>query len=62
MAGGVAAIGGLDGQRVVVVDVAGRAGSGRRGDMHAGQGEAGDGVIEGGHVSPSDVVVAIRAV
>ena len=62
VARGVAAIGGLDGQRVAVADVAGHAGSGRRGDVHAGQREAGDGVIEGCHVGPSDVVVAIRAV
>ena len=62
MARGVAAIGGLDGQGVAVADVAGHAGSGRRGDVHAGQREAGDGVIEGCHVGPSDVVVTIRAV
>ena len=62
VARGVAAIGGLDGQRVAVADVAGHTGSGRRGDVHAGQGEAGDGVIEGGHVGPGNVVVAIRAV
>ena len=58
----IAAVIRLDGQRVIAVDVAGHARGGRGGDVHAGQGEAGDGVIEGGHVGPSDVVVAIRAV
>src|SRR5215472_9819300 len=47
VARGVAAVGGLNGQGVVVADVAGHAGSGRRGDVHAGESEAGDGVVEG---------------
>jgi len=47
VARGVAAVGGLDGQRVVVIDVAGHAGSGCRRHVHAGESEAGDAVVEG---------------
>src|SRR5215472_19101073 len=62
MARGVAAIGGLDGQRVVVAEVAGRAGSGRRGHVHAGERETRNAVVEGSEVRPRDGVVAIRAI
>lgn len=54
MAGGVAAVGGLNSEIVVVIDVAVRTG---RGGMSACQGEAGDRVIEG-VVGPGDGVVA----
>ena len=62
VARGVAAIGGLDGQRVAVADVAGHTGSGRRRHMHAGKRETRDGVIEGGEIGPRDGVVAIGTV
>ena len=53
------AIGGLDSQCVAVADMAGNARSGRWGHVHAGQGEAGNAVIEGSEISPRDGVVAI---
>ena len=62
VAGSITAVIRLGIQRVVIVDVAGRAGSRRRRHVHAGQGEAGDRVIEGRHVGPGDGVVAIGAV
>src|SRR5215469_6929226 len=62
VAGGVAAISGLDGQRVAVADVAGHTGRRCRRDVHAGESEAGDRVIEGSESGPRDGVVAIRAI
>ena len=62
VARGVAAIGGLDGQRVVVADVAGHTGRRCRGHVHAGQSEARDAVIEGCQVRPRDGVMAIGTV
>src|SRR5215472_359631 len=47
VARGVAAIGGLDRQGVVIADVAGHAGSRCRRHVHAGESEAGDAVVEG---------------
>jgi len=62
VARGVAAVSGLDGQRVAVADVAGHAGRWCRGHVHAGQSEACDAVIEGCQVRPRDGVMAIGTV
>ena len=59
---GIPAIVLLDRQRVIVVDVAGGAGSGRRRNVHAGQVESGHGVVKAAQIRPSDGVVALRAV
>jgi len=58
----ITAIGRLDRQREVVIDVAGRAGGGGGRHVHASQREAGDAVIERSQIGPGDSVVAIRAV
>ena len=57
--GGVAAIGRLDDQRVVVIDVAGSAGSGGGRNVHACQREARNAVIEGRQIGPGNGVVTI---
>ena len=62
VAGGVAAVRWLNIQRVVVVDVAGRARSGRGRHVHAGQCKASHAVIEGSQIGPRDSVVTIRAI
>ena len=62
MATRITAIGRLDRQREVVIDVAGRAGGGGGRHVHASQREAGDAVIERSQIGPGDSVVAIRAV
>ena len=62
VAGRVAAIIRLNRQRVVVADVARGAGSGRGRDVHAGQREAGDAVVERAQVGPRDGIVALRAI
>ena len=62
VATGVAAVGGLNVQGVVVVDMAGGTGGRIRRNVHAGQCEAGDAMVEGTQVRPGDSVVTLRAV
>jgi hypothetical protein len=59
VAGGVAAVIRLNRQRVVVIDVAGHAGSGRGRHVHASQRKTGNAVIECAQVGPRDGVMAI---
>jgi hypothetical protein len=49
-------------QGVIIVDVAGSAGRGRRGHVRAGQCEARRGMVERGDVGPGDGVVAGGAI